>query len=60
MLDGGVYLSSLVFGAWFVSAACGEEAVSRVADVLPGAGRATTEALGGVEHLPRRRHAQLP
>ena len=46
MLDGGVYLPPSAFEAWFVSAAHGEEAMSRVADAVPAAARAAARALG--------------
>jgi len=46
MLDGGVYLPPFAFEAWFVSAAHGEEAMSRVADAVPAAARAAAKALG--------------
>jgi glutamate-1-semialdehyde 2,1-aminomutase len=46
MLSGGVYLPPSAFEAWFVSAAHDEEALSRIADALPGAARAAAAALG--------------
>jgi glutamate-1-semialdehyde 2,1-aminomutase len=46
MLDGGVYLPPSAFEAWFVSAAHDEEALSRVAEALPGAARAAASVLG--------------
>jgi len=46
MLDAGVYLPPSAFEAWFVSAAHDEEALSRIADALPGAARAAAATLG--------------
>jgi glutamate-1-semialdehyde 2,1-aminomutase len=46
MLSGGVYLPPSAFEAWFVSAAHDEEALSRIADALPGAARAAAAAAG--------------
>jgi len=46
MLDGGVYLPPSPFEAWFVSAAHDDEALNRIADVLPVAARAAASALG--------------
>jgi glutamate-1-semialdehyde 2,1-aminomutase len=45
MLDGGVYLPPSAFEAWFVSAAHGDEALSRIADALPAAARAAATAM---------------
>jgi glutamate-1-semialdehyde 2,1-aminomutase len=45
MLDGSVYLPPSAFEAWFVSAAHGDEALSRIADALPAAARAVATAL---------------
>ena len=47
MLDGGVYLPPSAFEAWFVSAAHGEEAMSRIADAAPASARAAAIALDG-------------
>ena len=47
MLDGGVYLPPSAFEAWFVSAAHGEEALTRVADAVPAAARAAARVLVG-------------
>jgi glutamate-1-semialdehyde 2,1-aminomutase len=47
MLDGGVYLPPSAFEAWFVSAAHDEQALSRIAEALPGAARAAANFLGG-------------
>ena len=48
MLDAGVYLPPSAFEAWFVSAAHGfrdgDEALSRMAEALPGAARAAAAA----------------
>ena len=44
MLDAGVYLPPSAFECWFVSAAHGEEALSRIAEALPGAARAAARA----------------
>jgi glutamate-1-semialdehyde 2,1-aminomutase len=46
MLDGGIYLPPSPYEAWFVSAAHDDEAVERIAEVLPGAARAAAAALG--------------
>ena len=46
MLDGGVYLPPSPYEAWFVSAAHDDEAVERIAGVLPGAAHAAAVALG--------------
>ena len=46
MLDGGVYLPPSAFEAWFVSAAHGDDELSRVADALPAAARAAAAVLG--------------
>jgi len=48
MLDAGVYLPPSAFEAWFVSAAHDEEALSRIADALPGAARAAAATLGAL------------
>jgi glutamate-1-semialdehyde 2,1-aminomutase len=45
MLDGGVYLPPSPFEAWFVSAAHGDEAITRIADALPPAAAAAAAAL---------------
>jgi glutamate-1-semialdehyde 2,1-aminomutase len=44
MLDAGVYLPPSAFECWFVSAAHDEEALSRIAEALPGAARAAASA----------------
>lgn len=44
MLDGGVYLPPSAFESWFVSAAHDDEALSRLAQALPGAARAAAAA----------------
>ncbi|MEO6606271.1 MAG: glutamate-1-semialdehyde 2,1-aminomutase, partial [Aeromicrobium sp.] len=44
MLDAGVYLPPSAFECWFVSAAHDAEALSRIAEVLPGAARAAAQA----------------
>jgi len=44
MLDAGVYLPPSAFECWFVSAAHDEEALSRIADVLPVAAEAAAAA----------------
>lgn len=44
MLDAGVYLPPSAFECWFVSAAHDEEALSRIAEALPGAARAAAKA----------------
>ena len=46
MLDGGVYLPPSPYEAWFVSAAHDDEAVERIAEILPGAAQAAAAALG--------------
>jgi glutamate-1-semialdehyde 2,1-aminomutase len=45
MLDGGVYLPPSGYEAWFLSAAHGEAALSRIAAALPAAARAAADAL---------------
>jgi glutamate-1-semialdehyde 2,1-aminomutase len=45
MLDGGVYLPPSAFEAWFLSAAHDDEALSRIADALPGAASAAAAVL---------------
>ncbi|MDR0344067.1 MAG: glutamate-1-semialdehyde 2,1-aminomutase [Nocardiopsaceae bacterium] len=45
MLAGGVYLPPSPYEAWFVSAAHDDDAITRIADALPGAARAAAEAL---------------
>ena len=47
MLDAGVYLPPSAFECWFVSAAHDEEALSRIAEALPGAARAAAQARQG-------------
>ncbi|MCW2826167.1 MAG: hemL [Aeromicrobium sp.] len=44
MLDAGVYLPPSAFESWFVSAAHDEQALSRIAEALPGAARAAADA----------------
>ncbi len=44
MLDAGVYLPPSAFECWFLSAAHDEEALSRIAEALPGAARAAAAA----------------
>ncbi|WP_332644331.1 glutamate-1-semialdehyde 2,1-aminomutase [Aeromicrobium sp.] len=44
MLDAGVYLPPSAFECWFVSAAHDAEALSRIAEALPGAARAAARA----------------
>ncbi|WP_235833663.1 glutamate-1-semialdehyde 2,1-aminomutase [Aeromicrobium chenweiae] len=44
MLDAGIYLPPSAFECWFVSAAHDEEALSRIAEALPGAARAAAQA----------------
>jgi len=44
MLDAGVYLPPSAFECWFVSAAHDDEALSRIAEALPGAALAAAEA----------------
>jgi glutamate-1-semialdehyde 2,1-aminomutase len=44
MLEAGVYLPPSAFEAWFVSAAHGEEALSRMGEALSGAARAAAAA----------------
>ena len=44
MLDAGVYLPPSAFECWFVSAAHDEDALSRIAEALPGAARAAAQA----------------
>jgi glutamate-1-semialdehyde 2,1-aminomutase len=44
MLDRGVYLPPSAFEAWFLSSAHDDDALSRVADALPAAARASAEA----------------
>jgi glutamate-1-semialdehyde 2,1-aminomutase len=44
MLDAGVYLPPSAFESWFVSAAHDEQALSRIAEALPGAARAAAAA----------------
>jgi glutamate-1-semialdehyde 2,1-aminomutase len=44
MLDAGVYLPPSSFEAWFVSAAHGDEALSRMVEALPGAAQAAAAA----------------
>ncbi len=44
MLDAGVYLPPSAFESWFVSAAHGDEALSKMAEVLPEAARAAAAA----------------
>ena len=44
MLDAGVYLPPSAFECWFLSAAHDEEALSRIAEALPGAARAAAQA----------------
>ena len=44
MLDAGVYLPPSAFEAWFVSAAHGDEALSRMVEALPGAAQAAAAA----------------
>lgn len=46
MLDRGVYLPPSAFEAWFLSAAHDDEALSRVADALPTAAAAASQAAG--------------
>jgi glutamate-1-semialdehyde 2,1-aminomutase len=46
MLDGGVYLPPSGYEAWFLSAAHDDEALSRIADALPGAAAAAAAAIG--------------
>ncbi|AXT83882.1 glutamate-1-semialdehyde-2,1-aminomutase [Aeromicrobium sp. A1-2] len=45
MLDAGVYLPPSAFESWFVSAAHDSEALSRIAEALPGAARAAAQAV---------------
>jgi glutamate-1-semialdehyde 2,1-aminomutase len=45
MLSAGVYLPPSAFEAWFVSAAHDADALSRIADALPGAARAAAAVL---------------
>ena len=45
MLDAGVYLPPSAFESWFVSAAHGEDALSRLAEALPDAAAAAASAL---------------
>ncbi|OEV23562.1 hypothetical protein AN220_23845, partial [Streptomyces nanshensis] len=45
MLAQGVYLPPSGFEAWFLSAAHDERALERVADALPAAARAASEAV---------------
>jgi len=45
MLNGGVYLPPSPYEAWFLSAAHDDEALSRIADALPGAAAAAAAAL---------------
>lgn len=45
MLDGGVYLPPSGYEAWFLSAAHDDEALSRIADALPGAAAAAAAAI---------------
>lgn len=49
MLGAGVYLPPSAFECWFVSAVHDEEALSRMAEALPGAAAAAAQA-----HPPRR------
>ena len=44
MLDAGVYLPPSAFECWFLSAAHDEEALSRIAEALPGAALAAAQA----------------
>jgi glutamate-1-semialdehyde 2,1-aminomutase len=44
MLDAGVYLPPSAFECWFLSAAHDEEALSRIAEALPGAAQAAAAA----------------
>ena len=44
MLDAGVYLPPSAFECWFVSASHDAEALSRIAEALPGAARAAAQA----------------
>jgi glutamate-1-semialdehyde 2,1-aminomutase len=44
MLDAGVYLPPSAYECWFVSAAHDSEALSRIAEALPGAARAAAQA----------------
>ena len=44
MLDAGIYLPPSAFECWFVSAAHDEEALSRIAEALPGAAQAAAQA----------------
>ena len=44
LLDAGVYPPPSAFETWFVSTALDDEAFERIADALPGAARAATEA----------------
>jgi glutamate-1-semialdehyde 2,1-aminomutase len=44
MLDAGVYLPPSAFESWFVSAAHGEEALSRIGEALPSAAAAAAAA----------------
>ena len=44
MLDAGVYLPPSAFECWFVSAAHDGDALSRIAEALPGAARAAAHA----------------
>ncbi|MCW2799860.1 MAG: hemL [Aeromicrobium sp.] len=44
MLDSGVYLPPSAFECWFLSAAHDEEALSRIAEALPGAAQAAAAA----------------
>jgi glutamate-1-semialdehyde 2,1-aminomutase len=44
MLEAGVYLPPSAFECWFLSAAHDEEALSRIAEALPGAARAAAQA----------------
>jgi glutamate-1-semialdehyde 2,1-aminomutase len=45
MLDQGVYLPPSAYEAWFLSAAHGDEAISRVAEALPVAAKAAAAVL---------------
>ena len=47
MLDGGVYLPPSAFEAWFVSAVHDEQALSRIADALPGCRAGRRQARSG-------------
>ncbi len=44
MLDAGIYLPPSAFECWFLSAAHDAEALSRIAEALPGAARAAAQA----------------